>query len=57
MMTSKESGMPYIRVTSHTDYDVLTTLRSYLDENNRKNYDKNIEKAYITDTLGTNLFV
>lgn len=56
MMTSKENGCAMIRVTSYTDYDCLTSFRSYLDENNRKNYDKNIERSYITDTLGTNLF-
>ena len=56
MSTSKD-GKPMLRVTSYSDFDALTTFRACVDENTRKTYDKNVERAYTVDTLGTNLYI
>ena len=36
-------NMPIIRVTSKSDYDPLTTLRSFMDMKTRHLYDENIK--------------
>jgi len=56
-MATSKAGKPMLRVTSYSDFDTLTTFRASVDEKTRKTYDKNVEKSYVVDTLGTNLYI
>jgi len=56
-MATSKSGKPMLRVTSYSDFDPLTTFRACVDEKIRQTYDKNVERSYTVDTLGTNLYI
>lgn len=54
--TSKK-GFPCIRVWSYTDYDTVTSLRAYSNEDIRKEYDRNVEQCKPLEKLGCNLMI
>jgi len=45
-----------LRIRAKTDYDPVTTVRSYGDRDQRLDYDKNIEDCCAVRWVGCNLF-